>query len=457
MRIVGWRSVGVRGRVTVAFTAGALALSLLLATVTWTVTSSYLLRQREIATLRLAALNALVVQDSLVGRSSEVPLVLDNLPTTGSDTLLFFEGQWFGGSLELEPDRLPDALRQSALGGKPVRQRVSVNGEPRLIVGVPLPRNSGAYFESFPLDELDQAMRTLSTVLVVAGALTTVLGAALGQWASRRSLRPLTELSRAAGRVAAGRLDTRLSPGRDPDLSALAASFNQTAAQLQHRVELDARFASDVSHELRSPLTTMVNAVELLKARQTMMPSEGREALGLLSEELHRFERLVEDLLEISMDTGDGRLVLEPVSLGELVRRAADEAAGRPVTDVAADAKNLVILADRRRIARVVHNLVNNAASHGGGVLRVTVERSAGAGIFAVEDAGPGVPAEERDRIFERFARVTRAYSREAGRGVGLGLALVAQHVQLHGGRVWVEDRPGGGARFVVELPHSEA
>ena len=122
--------------------------------------------------------------------------------------------------------------------------------------------------------------------------------------------------------------------------------------------------------------------------------------------------------------------------------------------EVTASATDAVVDADKRRLEQVIANLVENANLHGGGVDRVRIEASDGMARIVVEDRGPGVPAEDRERIFERFYR-GRYTSRPAGGGVGLGLALVAEHVALHGGRVWVEDRAtaDGGARFVVELP----
>jgi signal transduction histidine kinase len=107
---------------------------------------------------------------------------------------------------------------------------------------------------------------------------------------------------------------------------------------------------------------------------------------------------------------------------------------------------------DKRRLERVIVNLVENAQGHGGGVRRVVVEPTAAGVRIAVEDNGPGVAPHHREQIFERFARAGVPGSNDTG-GVGLGLSLVVEHVRLHGGRVWIEDAAGGGARFVVDLP----
>jgi signal transduction histidine kinase len=111
------------------------------------------------------------------------------------------------------------------------------------------------------------------------------------------------------------------------------------------------------------------------------------------------------------------------------------------------------VLADRVRLERVVANLLDNARRHGKGLVRLGVVRRDGRARVEVDDAGPGVPAEAREHVFERFARGSPADRDATDSGAGLGLALVSQHVRRHDGRTWVEERPGGGARFVVELP----
>jgi signal transduction histidine kinase len=235
------------------------------------------------------------------------------------------------------------------------------------------------------------------------------------------------------------------------------------AGALQERIERDARFASDVSHELRSPLTTLAATVEVLKARRDEMPDRAQAALDLLDADIARFTQLVADLLEISrFDAGAARLELEDVRISQLVLNAAGTAADTVPVAVSADAAGAIVLVDKRRLVRVIANLIDNAAKYGGGATGVEVHLGRSdiddrdVVQIVVEDNGGGVPPEERERVFERFARGTvAAGSRGSGEGSGLGLALVKEHVALHGGRVWVEDRLDGesGARFVVELP----
>ncbi|MDP8976380.1 MAG: HAMP domain-containing histidine kinase [Actinomycetota bacterium] len=435
------------------FAAGTLVLSALLAVLTYQLARTYLLRQRETSVLRQAYANARLVRDTAKTPGADVLRLLASLKSpAGSDTVLYQRGEWFAASLAIGRDDLPAQLRDSVVGGEPSRQRILLDGEAMIVVGLPLPAVDGAYFEVFSLDELSHTLRILRNVLIGSTAFSALGGAALGLTVSRRVLRPLAAVSEAASAVSHGQLDQRLDVGDDPDLSGLARSFNQMTEALQERIRRDARFAAAVSHELRSPLTTQVAALEVLEARRAEMPERAATALDLLAGEVRRFQRLVQDLLEISrIDAGVVELAWEPVRLGDFVHEAMARLDDVPL-ELDPDAAHLVVRADKRRLAQVLANLVENARCHGGGAVRVCVKAAVGCVRLVVDDAGPGVPIEERERIFERFGR-GRASSRGAGQGTGLGLSLVAEHIHLHAGRVWVEDRPGGGARFVVELP----
>ena len=277
---------------------------------------------------------------------------------------------------------------------------------------------------------------------------------------------PVAEAAQAAKAIAGGHLGTRLPPTEDPDLGVLASSFNDMASALQLRIERDARFASDVSHELRSPLMTLSASVEVMEARRHELPERAQAALDLLTSDVSRFQGLVEDLLEISrFDAGAIRLHLEDLQVAQFVRNAVavSSAPSTPVTTTPR-AERAVIRGDRRRLARVIANLIDNAKAYGGGEPEITItdanlpDEPLTHVQIGVEDHGPGVPVEERALIFERFARGVSAGRRGGSEGAGLGLALVDEHVRMHGGRVWVEDRIDGttGARFVIELLATE-
>src|SRR5581483_4232052 len=376
----------------------------------------------------------------------------------GARPVLHFAGRWFSLTAQIGENSIPAALRDTVDSGRPARMMFDLQGKPALAVGIPLPSAGAQYFELVELDDLQSTLESLGFSLLGASALTTLGGAALGSWASRRALRPLADVSQAAKAIAGGRLDTRLETTDDRDLGVLSSSFNDMAQALQERIERDARFASDVSHELRSPLMTLSAAIDVLEARRDELGERSQAAVDLLSMEVDRFRQLVEDLLEMSRyDAGAVRLELDDIRLAEFVMQAVKVSANgsRVPVDLDSELAGAVVQADKRRLARVVANLLDNARKYGDGATSVVLQRVDDRVQIAIEDEGPGVPEEERHLIFERFARGGVAGRRGSTEGVGLGLALVAEHVRLHGGRVWVEDRADGrpGARFVVELP----
>jgi two-component system, OmpR family, sensor histidine kinase MtrB len=440
-------------RVMIAFGLVSLVLTGTLALFTWQLSTGYMLSQRERGAIRQAVVNAQLVEDELRRGSSGLTDLLTGLGAEVESAVLLVDGgEWITSGNLVDPNRLPNRLRLMAENGQAAHQRIVLDGVPVLAVGLPLPEVSAAYVEVFPLRELDRTFHFLSSMLAAGTAISTVVGALLGRWAATRALRPLTELTSAAARAAAGDLDTRLPTTGPPDLAPLASAFNDTAERLQQRVARDIRFAGDVSHELRSPLTTMINAMSILQRRRGELPPSAGKAVDLLGADLRRLRRMVDDLLEISKADHHDQLVLEPVDLVELVERASAEVLGDrpPVVRASGPVR---VLADRRGLERVIVNLVGNAEQHGGGLLQVSVERVDGQVRIEVDDAGPGVAVADRERVFERFARGTPAARDAADAGVGLGLALVREHVRRHRGAAWVQDRPGGGARFVVELP----
>jgi signal transduction histidine kinase len=196
---------------------------------------------------------------------------------------------------------------------------------------------------------------------------------------------------------------------------------------------------------------------EVMENQRDDLPERARAALDLMVADIDRFQQLVEDLLEISrFDAGVARLELEEVHLAELVMQSVSHSTDVDVpVELDAALAGLVVHADKRRIVRVIANLIDNARKYGNGATSVSLRRVDGGIQLAVEDRGDGVPEDDRSLIFDRFSRGVSAGRRGTSDGVGLGLALVAEHVNLHGGRVWVEDRTDGeeGARFVVELP----
>jgi signal transduction histidine kinase len=297
-----------------------------------------------------------------------------------------------------------------------------------------------------------------------AGALlTSLIGMGGGLWVTRRTVRPLENVSAAAALIAQGELTTRLVVSQaDREVQQLTESFNAMVSQLVERVERDARFASDVSHELRSPLTTLATTASVLQQHRDELSPAAQESLDLLSADLSIFQSLVEDLLEMARtDAGATPLVIETIPALELIRQSARSASQRhdlsvPIVEVAPDVGAPLVSVDRRRFERVMTNLIDNAHRYAGNVVAIRVELINQDLAVNVDDAGPGVALEEKEQIFQRFFRGRAAHDRGIARGTGLGLALVRDHVQAFGGTINVLDSPDGGARFQILLPVHE-
>ncbi|BCK54366.1 HAMP domain-containing sensor histidine kinase [Nocardia wallacei] len=278
----------------------------------------------------------------------------------------------------------------------------------------------------------------------------TAVGAGFGLWLSRRLLVPLRRLTRTAARIASGELGTRLPDTDDPDLAPTVDAFNTMVDSLQRRIDRERRLVGDVSHELRTPLTTLTTSVGVMSRYEEELPQRSRHALVLVRAELEHLRRLLDDLLALARaEARMHRADAEPVSVRELLTHTLSELRYPPdLLHVATDA---TVTGRKLELERAVVNLLENADRHGGGVMSVGVDRAGAQVVITVDDHGPGVAPEDRQRIFERFVTVRRG--RRAAAGTGIGLALVAETVAAHGGTVVCTDRPGGGARFVVRLP----
>lgn len=458
-------ALGLRARLIAIFALGAFVLSALMGTIAYVTTRHTLLVEQQSAVLHQGYANAALLRNALAANVPSLSAEVSSLDTgAGTASLLDAQGRWFSTSLTISRSSLPPALRTAVKSGTVATQTSSTTGAPLLSVGIPLPSVRAEYYLVDDLSSLQHTLRVLLAALAAAGVATTLLGALLGLAASRRAMRPLTEVSVAAAAIAEGDLTTRLPVDRsDPDLSGLTSSFNTMVDQLEERIERDARFASDVSHELRSPLTTLSAAVGVLEAGRDDLDQRGREALDLLAADVSRFERLVTDLLEISRSDADAdHLNVDEVAAGELIRRCVASSinstgagAGAEVI-VAPNAEHALVVVDKRRMERIISNLLENAANYAGGATRVDVARVGAAIEVAVVDQGPGIAPQEREAIFDRFYRGGAAGSRGAGQGTGLGLALVADHVRRLGGSVRVESEDGAGARFIVSLNVAE-
>lgn len=262
---------------------------------------------------------------------------------------------------------------------------------------------------------------------------------------ARRLVRRLERLQTAVETLGGGDLSARVRVEGSDEIARLAASFNRAAEKIETLVHRQQRMLASASHELRSPLSRLRVAVELLSDPEVDLPDARRaELMERATTDVAELDGLIEDLLLVgrlsAADPEARRLV--PLDLFVLV---AEEAARYGIE---VDGAPTPLRADERAVRRLARNLLENAEKHGGGEVEVRVEPP---GTLVVADRGPGVPSEEQDAIWEAFHR---AKDHREGRdgGVGLGLALVREIARAHGGDAWYEDRDGGGSRFVVDL-----
>ena len=309
-------------------------------------------------------------------------------------------------------------------------------------------------------DRFQQQLREILVVLVLGLPLIVVLAGLGGYVLARRALSPIDHLAGEARRITAERLDERLSvPNEHDEIGRLAAVINDTFARLESSFDQLRRFTADASHELRTPLS-VIRGIGEHALRETRTPPEYKDAMGSMLEEVDRLTRLVDTLLKLSRgDAGTIRLARDVLDLGDLTREVvsslgilAEERQQRLQVVAAEDVR---VSADRLVLRDAITNVVDNAIKYGPArsTIDVRVDADADQATVTVRDAGPGVPAEHRERVFDRFYRVDEGRSREMG-GTGLGLAIAKWAVEANGGQISL-DTATTGSVFRITLPRA--
>ena len=445
---------GLRGRMVLYFGLASLAAALVLSIVTYASTRAYLLDQRTEFATRQAFNNAQLVRTVISLNSSDAGDLMTNIRSErgGSAVLHLADDDSFFPQepLRFTQSNLPSELVSKTLSGVTGSQRFIFDGEPYEAIGINIVAINAHYFEAFPLTDVSRTLTTLRTTLSFGVLLITFAAGLLGLRTSTRVLSPLRRVARAATDIASGGLDVRLAEESDPELARLAGSFNNMVDAVQSRIQREARFASDVSHELRSPVTALAAAVEVLQARRDELSERNQQAFDIVANQVRRFDRTVLDLLELSrIDAGAGAPNDETVNLADLVRRVAQRHGFGETPFITTLNKQDETILDRRRIERIVLNLLENARDHAGGATAISVTGDANELRIIVEDAGSGIAQSERERIFERFARGSASRN---STGSGLGLAIVQEHARALNGSAWAENTSSGGARFIVVI-----
>ncbi|MEY3823961.1 MAG: two-component histidine kinase MtrB, partial [Actinomycetota bacterium] len=276
------RQLSLRSRVTLLFLMTGLVAALLLSAASYITARTYLLQRRDEIVERQAFNNAQLIRTQLRTRRSEAFELIAGIRTESNGFAVLHlstEDLYFSQDIRNTQTLLPPDLVAATMQGITSRQRFSIDGEPFIAVGVSINEIDVQYFEVFPLSDEERTLTIIGSTLIVGILVVGSLSSFVGLWVSRRLMRPLERVSEAASEIAEGGLDTRLEQETDPDLSRLVNSFNEMADAVQTRIEREVRFTSDVSHELRSPITALAAAVEVLDARRADLSDRTQQAL----------------------------------------------------------------------------------------------------------------------------------------------------------------------------------
>ncbi|MCW1096539.1 ATP-binding protein [Streptomyces sp. RS2] len=310
-------------------------------------------------------------------------------------------------------------------------------------------RGTLTVYAGAPLSAEHGAVNTALTVMLIGFPLLLAVVAWVTWLVTRRALRPVEGIRREMAAITASEdLARRVPvPGTHDEVARLATTTNETLAALESSVERQRGFVADASHELRSPIASLRTQLEVAAAHPELLDLDGAVA------DTVRLQRLAADLLLLArLDAGE-RPAEARVDLAALAREAAE---GRTGVRVRGAEGPVSVAGSRGQLGRVLANLLDNAQRHARSSVEVTVRRDGDAVVAAVADDGDGVPAADRERIFERFVRLDAARSRDDG-GAGLGLAIARDVAVRHGGTLTVHDAPAGGALFELRLPGDRA
>jgi signal transduction histidine kinase len=300
---------------------------------------------------------------------------------------------------------------------------------------------------------VEDAQEEVERTFVIAGGLALAAALLAGYLLAARTAAPLRRMAVTAAAVDGGDLTPRIGPedAAAIEVRTLAEAFDHMLDRLDDAFSRQRQFVSDASHELRTPLTAIRGQLEVLARSARPEPEDMRRVEGVVMTEMTRIERLVGDLLTLARLDEGVALERREIPLAPYLRRLAEDEplGGVAVGELAAG----TLRADPDRLTQVVRNLLANARRHAGVRGQVAISATArGARLtIRVDDDGPGIDPAERERVFASFHRSEAARDRGSG-GSGLGLAITRSIVELHGGRIWVEESPLGGARVALEL-----
>ena len=301
-------------------------------------------------------------------------------------------------------------------------------------------------------EAVEATARTVALLLACGAPIIIAVAAAASYWLVRRSLQSVDAIRSRVAEISTSDLAERVPvPNSRDEIAALAVTMNEMLARIEAGHRARQRFLGDASHELRSPLATIISGLEVAEAHPELLDAE--LAINTLLPEAQRMRTLIEDLLLLAR-ADEQSLVLhkQDVALDDLAEAEAARARREVGCTIHADICPTRVSGDPAAMSRMIRNLVDNAVRHAKSRVDIAVGSRDGSAILTVSDDGSGIAPGERARVFGRFVRLDPDRARSGG-GTGLGLAIVAEVVAAHGGTVTIDDRPGGGTKMIVVLP----
>lgn len=338
------------------------------------------------------------------------------------------------------------------------RGDIETPGGPVRYVAIPVESDAGETLGTFVVASFiaDERKDVDEAVLIVAAVAVAVLllGSVIAFSIVGRVVAPLRDLRDAARSVSGTQMDNRIAVEGDDEVAELGHTFNRMLDRIQIAFSSQREFIRDVSHELRTPIAISRGHLELLAEGHLAGESDRREAIALVTGELDRMSRFVDDLLLLAKAESPNFLELETVPLAALCDELIAKASGIAERDWMVDETvTRSIVADRQRLTQAAMNLAQNAVAHTkiGDQIGIGARVDGSEATIWVRDTGIGIPASEQRRIFQRFSR--GLHSRGRYEGTGIGLAIVRAIAEAHGGRVRVTSQPGQGAQFEIVIP----
>jgi signal transduction histidine kinase len=304
-------------------------------------------------------------------------------------------------------------------------------------------------------EAVEATARTVAILLACGAPITVAVAAAATYWLVRRSLQSVDAIRTQVAEISTSDLAERVPvPNGHDEIAALAITMNEMLSRIEAGHRAQQRFLGDASHELRSPLATIISGLEVAEAHPELLDAD--LAVNTLLPEAQRMHTLIQDLLLLAR-ADEQRLVRrkDEVALDELAEAEAARVRRDAHCAIHTDIRPVLLTGDSAALSRMIRNLVDNAVRHGNSCVGIEVRSRNGKAILTVSDDGPGIAPAERTRVFERFVRLDSDRARSGG-GAGLGLAIVAEVVSAHGGTITVADRPDGGTAMVVSLPQDQ-